>query len=551
MPDAPILPDLSVIGAGKDALVAVRPSAAAHVERGVWSHLFVGWRAQYGLARQGLAAEVNAARLPLSSSQALTELCQSNFDTSRGQAAKAVGELTLTRTVVHVRPDPAAAARLPTADAGDVPNASPIIAFNTAFYLAFSAHLVSVYSASTGLGSHALADPSSVPLPLAFNAGDLAFIANNWQLLWNRHLGDLAVSDGSPLAVHTDPDAVNVLTTPPAFASSPSLGYSAQTAASRASILTITNALRRVALAHLALEARSGTVRAGTRVSVVPDPRAVPPVPSSDHLVSADLYVPPGVKTVLPRTVAALAGTAGDLPAFASGPPPAVVVRDSLFDAGSPLPFAPASLASAGGTLGQSDPLLRNASSASWRGSWGPNVDALLAGVLTSVGAAHFAELDDHSTGTAYVYPSDEAWAQSSAWLELVSQALRRGEWSGVGQRVRFGRVLNVTVRVRLDVHLRDASLLTATDPIAAAVKAALLSYFDDRPDWYVFRTSAVGDAAAGADRRRILRVVNAVVTDADGVPVPDPAVPAGGDPVHHWRLDDNALDATFLPPGG
>ena len=162
MPEPPILPDLSVIGAGKDTLVAVRPSAAPHVERGVWSHLFTGWRAQYGLARQGLAAEVNAARLPLSSGQALTELCQSNFDTARGQAQKAVGELTLTRTVVHTRPDSSGIAALPAADIdfNDEPDAA-LAAFEFAFAPAASAHLLSVYSPSTGLGSHAAADASA------------------------------------------------------------------------------------------------------------------------------------------------------------------------------------------------------------------------------------------------------------------------------------------------------------------------------------------------------------------------------------------------------
>ena len=211
---------------------------------------------------------------------------------------------------------------------------------------------------------------------------------------------------------------------------------------------------------------------------------------------------------------------------------------------------AQVTLASAGGTLGQSDPLLRAASSASWRGSWGPNVDALLAGVLTSAGAAHFADLDDPVTGTAYVYAADESWAQSAAWLELLSEALRAGEWSGVGQRIRFGVVHNTTVRVRLDVFLRDASLLTQTDPISTEIKAALAAYFDDRPDWYVFRASAVGQAAASADHRKILKVANVVVTDADGVAIPDPSPPTAGMAVQHWRFDDNALDATFLPPG-
>ena len=544
MPEAPILPDLSVIGAGKDALVAVRPSAAPHVERGVWSHPFVGWRAQYAVARQGLAAEVNAARLPLASGQALTELCQSNYDTPRGQAASAVGELTLTRTVVHVRPDSSA---LPASDAADL---ASITAFNSAFHAAFTAHLVSVYAPSTGLGSHDQADPSVVSLPATPTMGDLVSLANTRQEQWNRHLGNVRVDLGSPLAVHRDPDEVNVVTTPAAFASSPALGFSAQSAASRASLLVATNALLRAARAHFALEARSGTIRMGTRLSVVPDTAAVPPIDSSDHVVSSDLYVAPGAKTATPRTQAVLTGPAGDVPLLSSGATPAVIVRDALFDAGSPLPFAPVSLASAGGTLGQSDALLRAASTASWGGSWGPTVDALLAGVLTASGAAHFASLADPTTGTAYAYAADERWAQSQAWLDQLDDALREGEWTGVGLKVRFGRVENAVVRVRLDVFLRDASLLTATDAISTAMKTKLLAYFDDRPDWYTFKVSAVGDAAASADRRRILRVSNVVVADADGVPLSDPVPPTAGGPVTHWRFDDNALDATFLPPG-
>ena len=87
-PAPPILPSSAdVVGAAKARLVAVRPSAAPHIETGRYARPFVGLRGQFLRARARLAEEARAARLPTSEGDALTELASSNFDTLRASSA--------------------------------------------------------------------------------------------------------------------------------------------------------------------------------------------------------------------------------------------------------------------------------------------------------------------------------------------------------------------------------------------------------------------------------------------------------------------------------
>ncbi len=97
-----ILPDPDRCAtAAIDALVALRPSAAAHITSGRYGHIIHGYRAQAVLSAQRVADEVAQSSVRSASGQGLVELAASEFDVViPSTPSAAVGVVRLSRPVL-------------------------------------------------------------------------------------------------------------------------------------------------------------------------------------------------------------------------------------------------------------------------------------------------------------------------------------------------------------------------------------------------------------------------------------------------------------------
>jgi hypothetical protein len=536
-PPAQIPGPADVIGPGIDALLEVRPSAAPHVDLGRYGDVIAGTRAQFEVARRRLVQETLGARLPYSEGDALTDLAASEYDTPRTTGAvESIGEVVLARTVVHYTDD---AANILSVDLA-TDEQSFIDLVNTCVFMLIQ-HAVKVWNSAQGIGSHAsTANFPNVPSvtlggPMSQHIG----AANQLKLDINTHLAG---------AWHLDADTVNVVTTDDAFASEPIIGFISQTAASRASALAVVNACYTHLVAHMRLQSKAGTIRAGTVWSVLADPTAVPPIVGAQYQVEQDTPVPTGQQSVTVPVLATRTGAFANIPAWAAGGPTPRYTTPTLFDAAATMKLATTSIKAAGGSDGQTDPELRRAAGAAALGSAGPTVPALVAGALRTVGASRTVVREDYTTGAAVVYPVDASWAQSTRWNATVEQILR-DTWLGFGCRLTMGTVQNRIVRIDATVALRDAAYLADTSAITTAIQNAIRAYFDDRVDWYVWRTAALKAVVARADRARISTCPQLIVRDQDGVALTEPAIPSAGSALTHWVFADNAVSITYTQP--
>lgn len=548
-PAPPILPSSAdVVGTAKARLVDVRPSAAPHIETGRYARPFVGLRGQFLRARARLGEEARAARLTTSSGDALTELASSNFDTPRASSAPvaAIGTVQLDRRVVHWLPSTSL-----SVTAANATSEASLVALLTNVRAVFNEHAASVYSDGAGTGAHHVAETQTMAAPATATMGLLVATLNTYRGLLNDHLERAAslaqVGLGATPAPHRAEDTDHLVAVDEAFASDSGAAYSAQTAASQQSALLLGNALKAALNGHLALRSPAGTIRAGTRFRVDADPVAVPPIEAMEYVVTQHAYVRTGAPTAYARVRASVPGPSANVPVFypnRGGVAPTAI--DSLYDARETLRFRPTQLTAAGGTNGQPDALLRRAAAASWQGSYGPTEQAIVAGTLRFPGLARCPVLSDASTGASVLYPCDERWAQSSAWTEALEQYLR-DEWTGVGCRIRTGAVLNRLVRVELSVVLRERRWLSDVSSITAALSVELTRYFDERPDFWIFRLAALRAVCSRA-HPHIEKCVTATVRDADGVPLAEPAQPVVGGTFYHWWFA-GGLEVTYDAP--
>jgi hypothetical protein len=546
----PTLPTIGdVIGAAKERLIEMRSSTVEHVEQGEYATVINGWRAQFAVERAYVAEEIKAARLPFSKGQALTELARSEYETPRNDApTKAIGEVVLTRRVVHA----AAGATITTATATDE---TTVVALLQAIASWLSAHILSVYSSSTGLEAHYQADATTAPTITTTNMGTLVGGANSLKDSLNWHFGNEHVDAGGSFQVHKDADTTSTVTASDAFASASGSAYSANSTASQQSLLLLANAMKAAATAHAALESRPGTVRAGNTVKVDPAPTAVPPVPGAQYTVLLDTYAArgrgsanvSGDELTVPIE-ATVTGAGANLPLWSAGGPTLRVTAGSpLFDASATLPFVITEIRAAGGSDGQKDEELRVAATAAWTGAWGPTVGALVAGTLRSAGVSHMQILEDTTRSGSVAYVADPSWGWSDRWSSGIERYLR-DSWLGLGCKLSSGRVVNRVVRVEASVALRDAGLLVDPSAITAELQAVCKAYFDARRDWYIWRLSMLRGALSQASRK-ILSCTQVAVLDQDGLPIAEPSHPAAGDDITHWYFADNALSVSYTGP--
>lgn len=101
MPANKLIPFVDTcVGAGITKLAELRPNSLKHTNlgKGVYSHLFEGWRAQGNLVAARFGDEVVSTRL-FASGDGLKQLCSSEFDTFlSSDPTNGIGEITLTRS---------------------------------------------------------------------------------------------------------------------------------------------------------------------------------------------------------------------------------------------------------------------------------------------------------------------------------------------------------------------------------------------------------------------------------------------------------------------
>lgn len=549
--DDPQVPSIGdVLGPGLQTLVALRPKAADHLIVGRYANVAHGLRGHVEVARKRIAEEVLAARLPFSTDSALSDLASSEYDTPRSStsATTSIGEVTFSRTVVHYFRD-AFSVAIPTAI--DEASSAALLA---ALFAAVPLHAAGVFDPSTGIGPHVVADAHSFASVTTANVGDpfsnFVAAANGWRSATLAHLANRAS--------HPDADTVSIIGAPVSFETFIGLTWSDQPSDAQSSVLALLNAIASALTNHIALEARPGTVRAGTSIALTPSPSSVPPVSGGTYKVTADTPVSAGQGTASVRIAASRAGSFANTPTWFTGAlvnglqvtpsgPALGLSTPVLYDSGDTLSFSTTALAAAGGSEGQSDPELRRTAAASIQGTVGPTDTALVAGALRTIGASRTVVLPASNGGISWVYPVDPSWAQSDAWLASIEQELRTN-WKGFGCRFAIGEVTNLVVRLEMTVVLRDAKDLADTTDIATDIQSTIQSYFDDRPDWYVWRAQSLRGVVAQANRK-ILTCATAIVRNGSGVPLSEPPQPIAGSTLIHYFFADNAVDITFTGP--
>lgn len=306
----------------------------------------------------------------------------------------------------------------------------------------------------------------------------------------------------------------------------------------------------------------SGVIRKGTKFYRAADPKARVPIQAATYEASVDTpYFAPYADCTVPL-VATQVGAHANTPIIDAAP----TTGYSSEPLNDPT-FTVTSILAAGGSTTESDDDLVTQAKAYSDGQFAPNDASILAGALQSTGVRHAAlvTVTSYTDYLGHTYPcaytnlaiADESWASSPELQQRVAQQLA-DQFLGFGCTVAVNGVFNVSILISADVMLRDASYLSDTVAIQAAIQKDLRAYFDLRPDWYTFKASQVRAVIARA-HRKILTCSNVTITRGPsgdgGVPITatEPPPPSftnlRGSLLTHFFLADNAVTTNFLAP--
>lgn len=263
---------------------------------------------------------------------------------------------------------------------------------------------------------------------------------------------------------------------------------------------------------------------------------------------------------------ALLAGPAANFPFYgvddAPGlaiPPTPPVISSKLFDTTFVVEFFLAS----GGTLGVVDDQIRALARALAIGSNGPTGAAAVAGALTNTGVRRAVYVEDPSVAMGRLFIADESWASSATFQTQITKALLARPWIGWGCRIGIFLVQNLGIHVAPEILLRSADYVASQDEITGNVRAALLEYFDERPDWYTWTLNAIG-AVIGAADDRILACTAVSVFDDLGTLIaavdsmgaktgpgePSAVIAPGSNRLTHYALVGQGVAPSYSTPG-
>ena len=286
-------------------------------------------------------------------------------------------------------------------------------------------------------------------------------------------------------------------------------------------------------------------IKSGHRFSRSADPTAFPAIKAAQYASVAPVYVRSGQSEF---TVPIEATTAGDTPnvvQFIDNPGYAGVSVDAVFD-----PLATIyTLNAAGGSNGVDDPWIRVIAAASYCGQFGPANSALVAGAFEIPRVRRVALAPDTSRGVARLFIGDASWTHSDRLGQLVKQNIQ-DKWLGWGAKCEVYPIRNVRINVVADVTLKGPQFLDDTSDITDAIRAALLNYFDARPDFYSWRSRAIRGLISQCDKR-ILTCSSASVLNSSGFTLSDPAATLSGSALYapHYLLQGDAIDINYSIP--
>lgn len=303
----------------------------------------------------------------------------------------------------------------------------------------------------------------------------------------------------------------------------------------------------------------TGTIPQGNRFALTANDAAKPPLQAAQFTSSEPVYVGPDDNATINNgdgtftheqvvTIPVDATTSGmqaNIPVVVGGANAQGSIVDALFDT----TFVLTHINAAGGSTGVDDPWLRIIAASELAGFFGPNNAALIAGAMEVPRVRHMAVALDIDDAIALVFVADAAWAVSSRLATLVTQNIAQN-WQGFGCRFLVRSTFNQLIGVVATVVVDSAQSLTAQADIAANIRTALRSYFDDRPDWYTWRNRSVGSTIAHADKR-IVTCTSFSVNDQNDNALAEPPPkldPTSGFATHYYLLD-NAVRLTFVAP--
>lgn len=300
-----------------------------------------------------------------------------------------------------------------------------------------------------------------------------------------------------------------------------------------------------------------GLIRAGTKFSKAANPTASPPIRSAQYETIEPVFVPslaPGAATgPQMRALATQAGSAANMQPH----DPKIVISDTLYNSG--FVVVPTSRF-AGGSDGVSVAKLRSLALAASLGQYGPTTFALAAGCLLTQGVSRVAVQEYSSTGYASdcggcrIWIADDSWCWSQTLANAAKQRLN-DLYLGFGCKATINETVNLPVSLSATILLRDKRHVADTVEIADNIRAACLSYFNDRPDWYTFRERAIAAKIVGCDRRILAVPPTVTITNVlNGIAITPPAATLPTNPsnqIYHYDLDATNVGLSFVTPSG
>lgn len=291
-----------------------------------------------------------------------------------------------------------------------------------------------------------------------------------------------------------------------------------------------------------------GVIRKGHRFRRPADPNAQPLAKNEIGLeASQDVVMLLGDVTARIPVTAKVAGAAGNYPQSYAGIASDFQAVDALFD---PNLSITQGYIAGGADEGLDAKLVRRVARAEALGAYGPVDDALVAGALQVSGIRHAAIFDDPSRACSAVFVADASWAWSLSLSASLLAALQNTDSprEGFGCALASRAIYNRWIHVVATVQVRHPSALADTTLLDAPIRSALLSYFDDRPDFYTWRKAALRGVIARASRE-ILTCTSADVRDAitgASLAEPDTTGLGGSVALTHYMLSDLGVQVTY-----
>lgn len=322
-----------------------------------------------------------------------------------------------------------------------------------------------------------------------------------------------------------------------------------------------------------------GVIKKGAKFRKNPDPTANPPVEAAEYVSSRPILVTndstsasishlPGSITITTAgdgpwthrqyvTVpieCTLAGTAGNDPQI-QGVADHIVLTDTLFTpdfTGDGTDAGVLSARAAGGSSGQTDSELRRIAKAARTGGFAPVEAALVAGALSRAGVKRVVIVNDTTLAQSVVFIADQSWGASTQLIQTVTSILR-SEWAGFGTRFAVRPFINLLIGVRATVVLANPDDIANTAAFDDSIGKALATYFDERPDPYIWRTNAIGGVIASANRKILLCAPSPAPTVIDmqfGTDMDEPEQPTAQDSsLTHYLMASNGARITYKVP--